>query len=95
MNYKMYRHCNNRISIITISFPYFQLIKFNGLFNFRIEYGKEIRRVMNKISVNATTDILELQEIIKVKKEGKNLVSMFLKVMKNVISLEDIKATIT
>ena len=50
---------------------------------------------MNKISVNATTDILELQEIIKVKKEGKNLVSMFLRIMKNVISLEDIRATIT
>ena len=49
---------------------------------------------MNKISINATTDILELQEIIKVKKEGKNLVSMFLRIMKNVISLEDIKATI-
>ena len=50
---------------------------------------------MNKISINATTDILELQEIIKVKKEGKNLVSMFLRIMKNVISLEDIRATIT
>ena len=49
---------------------------------------------MNKISINATTDILKLQEIIKVKKEGKNLVSMFLRIMKNVISLEDIKATI-
>ena len=66
----MYRHCNNRISIITISFPYFQLIKFNGLFNYRIEYGKEIRRVINKISIDTTTDILELQELIKVKKEG-------------------------
>ena len=32
--------------------------------------------------------------MIKVKKEGKNLVSMFLRIMKNVISLEDIKATI-
>ena len=70
MNYKMYRHCNNRIAIYTFSFPYFQLIKFNGLFNYRIEYGKEIRRVINKISINATTDIIELQEIIKIKKEG-------------------------
>ena len=33
--------------------------------------------------------------MIKVKKEGKNLVSMFLRIMKNVISLEDIKTTIT
>ena len=66
-----------------------------GLFNFRIEYGKKIIRIINKISVNATTDILKLQEIIKVKKEGKNLVSMFLRIMKNVISLEDIRATIT
>ena len=32
--------------------------------------------------------------MIKVKKEGKNLVSMFLRIMKNVISLEDIRATI-
>ena len=95
MNYKMYRHCNSWIAIYTFSFPYFQLIKFNGLFNFRIEYGKKIIRIMNKISVNATTDIIELQEIIKVKKEGKNLVSMFLRIMKNVISLEDIRATIT
>ena len=50
---------------------------------------------MNKISVNATTDILELQEIIKVKKEGRILSRKLLKVMKNVISLEDIRATIT
>ena len=50
---------------------------------------------MNKISVNATTDILELQEIIKVKKEGRILSRKLLKVIKNVISLEDIKATIT
>ena len=91
----MYRHCNSWIAIYTFSFPYFQLIKFNGLFNYRIEYGKEIIRVINKISVNATTDILKLEEIIKVKKEGKNLVSMFLRIMKNVISLEDIRATIT
>ena len=91
----MYRHCNSWIAIYTFSFPYFQLIKFNGLFNFRIEYRKEIIRIINKISINATTDILKLQEIIKVKKEGKNLVSMFLRIMKNVISLEDIKATIT
>ena len=41
-----------------------------GLFNFRIEYGKKIIRIMNKISVNATIDIIELEEIIKVKKEG-------------------------
>ena len=81
----MYRHCNSWIAIYTFSFPYFQLIKFNGLFNYRIEYGKEIIRIMNKISVNATTDILKLQEMIKVKKEGKNLVSMFLRIMKNVI----------
>ena len=97
MNYKMNRHCNNRISIITIliSFFYFQLIKFNGLFNFRIEYGKEIRRVINKISIDTTTDILKLQEIIKVKKEGRILSRKLLKVIKNVISLEDIKTTIT
>ena len=50
---------------------------------------------MNRISINATTDILKLEEIIKVKKEGKNLVSMFLRIIKNVISLEDIRATIT
>ena len=50
---------------------------------------------MNKISVNATTDILELQEIIKVKKEGRILSRKLLKVIKNVISLEDIRATIT
>ena len=50
---------------------------------------------MNKISVNATTDIIELQEIIKIKKEGRTLASKFLKVMKNVIFLEDIRATIT
>ena len=50
---------------------------------------------MNKISINATTDILELQEIIKVKKEGRILSRKLLKVIKNVISLEDIKATIT
>ena len=81
----MYRHCNSWIAIYTFSFPYFQLIKFNGLFNFRIEYGKEIIRIINKISVNATTDILKLEEMIKVKKEGKNLVSMFLRIMKNVI----------
>ena len=56
---------------------------------------EKIIRIMNKISVNATTDILKLEEIIKVKKEGKNLVSMFLRIMKNVISLEDIRATIT
>ena len=45
---------------------------------------------MNKISINATTDILELQEIIKVKKEGRILSRKLLKVIKNVISLEDI-----
>ena len=50
---------------------------------------------MNKISVNATTDIIELQEIIKVKKEGRILSRKLLKVIKNVIFLEDIKATIT
>ena len=66
-----------------------------GLFNFRIEYGKEIIRIINKISVNATTDIIKLEEIIKVKKERKNLVSMFLRIIKNVIFLEDIRATIT
>ena len=50
---------------------------------------------MNKISINATTDIIELQEIIKVKKEGRILSRKLLKVIKNVISLEDIRATIT
>ena len=50
---------------------------------------------MNKISINATTDIIELEEIIKVKKEGRILSRKLLKVIKNVISLEDIRATIT
>ena len=90
----MYRHCNSWISIIIILISLLSFSKLNGLFNFRIEYGKEIIRIINKISINATTDILELQEIIKVKKEGRILSSKLLKVIKNVISLEDIKATI-
>ena len=49
----------------------------------------------NNISVNVTTDILKLEEIIKVKKEGRILSRKLLKVIKNVIFLEDIKATIT
>ena len=50
---------------------------------------------MNKISINATTDIIQLEEMIKVKKEGRILSRKLLKVIKNVISLEDIRATIT
>ena len=50
---------------------------------------------MNKISINATTDIIELEEIIKVKKEGRILSRKLLKDNEKCNILEDIKATIT
>ena len=69
---------------------------FNYFLGLKLFFGKcFVTLQQTTYQLNATTDILKLEEIIKVKKEGKNLVSMFLRIMKNVISLEDIKATIT
>ena len=62
-----------------------------GLFNFRMEYGKELIRTILKLKYNGSDEIIELQKVIEGKNKSKTYYNRFLKVMKKVITNGEMK----